>query len=190
MNCIKAHLEPFIAIVSFGHITAFVINMECLLSVFSNTSVCLGSNYAQIVEIQLSWQSDESLRPWNQASRMGLDRIKSFFSSLSDNGDEWEEFPCPLSSPEYYPNAMISIRSKSPIFQVYLVFTLIISKSTSEAIYSQPSNPLPLLNLKIQAQRKYYDYCWDEEVKYLLLCHWTRFVISLPFFSNVNHNEF
>lgn len=82
-TCIMAHLQPFIATVSYGNITAFVINLKRFLSVFTNISICLGSGYIQFVDIQLSWQNDGSFRPWNLASWICLDRLKSLVSSRS-----------------------------------------------------------------------------------------------------------
>ena len=53
-----------------------------------------------------------------------------------------------LCSPKYYPDGMISISSKSLIYFTFslFLFQTMINCSKYEAIYSQPSNPLPLLS--------------------------------------------
>ena len=54
MSCLIAHIVPFIAVESYGKVTTFIINWNCFLSIFASLSICLGSDYVQVVEIQLT----------------------------------------------------------------------------------------------------------------------------------------
>lgn len=167
----NSYLCPFIATVSYGNITAFVINLNCFLSVFTNISVSLGSGYAQCVDIQLSWQNDGSFRPWNLASWICLDRLKSSVSSCSYKW-RWEKgisfhtwFSWVLS--RWYDQ----YQAKEPnIFQVCFVLILMINNSQYEATHSQPSNTLLLLAFKNTSSGKIF---W-------LLLRWrSKILISL-----------
>lgn len=130
-----------------------------------------GSGYVQWVDIQLSWQNDGSFRPWNLASWICLDRLKSFVSSRSYKW-RWEkgisfhtQFSWVLS--RWY----VRYQAKEPnIFQVHFVLILMINNSKYEAIYSQPSNPLLLLTPENTS---------SEKIFWLLLRWRSKILISL-----------
>lgn len=129
-----------------------------------------GSSYVQLVDIQLLWQNDGSLRPWNLALLICLDRLKSFVSSRSYTW-RWEKgisFHTQISwvLPRWY----VQYQAKEPnIFQVHFVLILMSNNSKYEAIYSQPSNLLLLLT---------HENTNSEKIFWLLL-RWSKILISL-----------
>lgn len=129
-----------------------------------------GSSYVQLVDIQLLWQNDGSFRPWNLASLICLDRLKSFVSSRSYTWRIEKEISFHTQISWVLSRWYVQYQAKEPnIFQVHFVLILMINNSKYEAIYSPPSNPLLLLTHENTNLEKIF---W-------LLLRWSKILISL-----------